>query len=207
MVLEMTSKGQCHVQYLKRASIKEEGVFDGEINPWILLCMSIQLCPTLWDCGPPGSSVHGILQARILEWVAMPSSRGSSWPRDWTHIFCTADRICTVWVTRVVPVNESSGLNRRLMGERYSKIQRFEKYKSPFIPLFVLFHLKGRLFNTPFLLSAKQARAGVGKLNSANQDSLRLGVSPSLFSSVLLCLHWRNMRSLSVISEITLINS
>ena len=34
------------------------------------------------DCSPPGSSVHGILQARILEWVAMPSSRRSSWPRD-----------------------------------------------------------------------------------------------------------------------------
>ena len=43
----------------------------------------IQLCPTLWDamdCNPPGSSVHGILQARILEWVAVPSSRGSSDP-------------------------------------------------------------------------------------------------------------------------------
>ena len=42
---------------------------------------SLQSCPTLWDpmdCSPPGSSVHGILQARILEWVAMPSSRGSS---------------------------------------------------------------------------------------------------------------------------------
>ena len=42
---------------------------------------SLQLCPTLcdpMDCSPPGSSVHGILQARILEWVAMPSSRGSS---------------------------------------------------------------------------------------------------------------------------------
>ena len=34
------------------------------------------------DCSPPGSSVHGILQATILQWVAMPSSRGSSWPRD-----------------------------------------------------------------------------------------------------------------------------
>ena len=42
---------------------------------------SLQSCPTLYDpvdCSPPGSSVHGILQARILEWVAMPSSRGSS---------------------------------------------------------------------------------------------------------------------------------
>ena len=38
------------------------------------------------DCSPPGSYVHGILQARILEWVAMPSSRGSSLPRDRTHI-------------------------------------------------------------------------------------------------------------------------
>ena len=40
------------------------------------------------DCSPPGSSVHGILQERILEWIAMPSSRGSSRPRDWTHISC-----------------------------------------------------------------------------------------------------------------------
>ena len=40
------------------------------------------------DCSPPGSSVCGILQARILEWVAMPSSRGSSQPRDGTHVSC-----------------------------------------------------------------------------------------------------------------------
>ena len=50
---------------------------------------SLQLCPTL--CDPlgyslPGSSVHGILQARILEWVPMPSSRGSSQPRDQTWV-------------------------------------------------------------------------------------------------------------------------
>ena len=50
---------------------------------------SLQSCPTLcdpMDCSPPGSSVHGSLQARILEWVAMPFSSGSSWPRDWTRI-------------------------------------------------------------------------------------------------------------------------
>ena len=45
----------------------------------------VQLCNPM-DCSPPGSSVHGILQARILEWVAMPSSRGSSQPRDRTQI-------------------------------------------------------------------------------------------------------------------------
>ena len=42
------------------------------------------------DCSPPGFSVHGILWARILEWIAMPSSRGSSWLRDWTPVFCVS---------------------------------------------------------------------------------------------------------------------
>ena len=48
-----------------------------------------QSCPTLcdpMDCNPPGSSVHGILQARILEWVAISFSRGSSQPRDRTRV-------------------------------------------------------------------------------------------------------------------------
>ena len=56
-----------------------------------VLCSVTQSCPTLWDpndCSPPGSSVHGLLQARILEWVAMSYSRGSSRPKDWTHVSC-----------------------------------------------------------------------------------------------------------------------
>ena len=56
------------------------------------------------DCNPPGSSVPlsclGILQARILEWVAMPSSRGSSQPRDRTQVSSTAGRFFTVWATK-----------------------------------------------------------------------------------------------------------
>ena len=62
-----------------------------------------QLCPTLWDpmdYSLPGSSVHGILQARILEWVAIPFSRGSSWPRDRTQVFHIAGRCFTIWATR-----------------------------------------------------------------------------------------------------------
>ena len=61
-----------------------------------------KLCPTLcdpMDCGLPGSSVNGTLQARILEWVAIPFSRGSSWLRDWTWISCTAGRFFTVWLS------------------------------------------------------------------------------------------------------------
>ena len=52
------------------------------------------LCSTL-DCSPPGSSAHRILQVRVLEWVAMPFSRGSSQPRDWTHVSCIAGRFFT----------------------------------------------------------------------------------------------------------------
>ena len=55
--------------------------------------MCAQSCPTLchpMDCSPPGSSAHGILQAIILEWVAMPSSRGSSQPWDWNHVSCSS---------------------------------------------------------------------------------------------------------------------
>ena len=70
------------------------------------VCMhtkSLRLCPTL--CNPMdhsllGSSVHGILQARILEWVAMPSFRGSFQPRDWTQVSRVAGGFFTVWTTR-----------------------------------------------------------------------------------------------------------
>ena len=54
----------------------------------------------LMDCSPPISSVNGILQARILQWVAIPISRGSSWSRDQTCIFCIAGRFFTIWATR-----------------------------------------------------------------------------------------------------------
>ena len=55
-----------------------------------------QLCPSLcnhMDSSPPGSSVHGTLQARILEWVAISFSKRSSWPRDWTWVSCMADSL------------------------------------------------------------------------------------------------------------------
>ena len=52
------------------------------------------------DCSPSGSSVHGTLQARILEWVANPFSRGSFRPRDWTQVARNTGRFFTVWATR-----------------------------------------------------------------------------------------------------------
>ena len=69
----------------------------------VCVCEVAQLCPTLCkpvDCSPPGSSIHGILQARILEWVAISFSRGSSQPRDRTWVSCTAGRRSILWATR-----------------------------------------------------------------------------------------------------------
>ena len=70
---------------------------------WKVKVLVIQLCPTL--CGLmgyslPGCSVHGILQARILEWAAIPFSRGSSQPRDGIWVSCMAGRFFTIWVSR-----------------------------------------------------------------------------------------------------------
>ena len=62
-----------------------------------------QLCPTLCeatDCSLPGSSVHGVFQARVLEWVVISFSRISSWPRDWTRVSNIVARHFTVWATR-----------------------------------------------------------------------------------------------------------
>ena len=67
----------------------------------------IQPCNPL-DCSTPGSPIHGILQARILEWVAMPSSRGSSWPKDQTRVSLKSPALAagffttrTTWETHI----------------------------------------------------------------------------------------------------------
>ena len=75
---------------------------------WVCVCVhahahtraisQVRLFVTL-DCYPPVSSVHGTLQARILEWAAISYSRGSSWARDWTHISCIDRGILYHWAT------------------------------------------------------------------------------------------------------------
>ena len=73
----------------------------------VCVCLVAQSCATLWDslnCSPPGTSVRGIFQARILEWVAISSSRGSSQPRDRTQVSCMSyigrcilSTRCAIW--------------------------------------------------------------------------------------------------------------
>ena len=73
---------------------------------WYCYCLvtksSLTLCGPM-DCSPPGSSVHGISQGRILEWVAISYSRASSWARDQTHVYCITGRFYTIWATREAP--------------------------------------------------------------------------------------------------------
>ena len=76
--------------------------------PTPYVCSVPRFCPTLWDsmdCSPPDSSIHGVFQARILEHIAISSSRGSSWPKDWTWISCVS---CTGrWVLHPWAIWES----------------------------------------------------------------------------------------------------
>ena len=58
----------------------------------------VWLCDPM-DCSLPGSCAHGIFQTRILKWVAIPFSRGSSWPRDRTQVSCIAGRCFAIWAT------------------------------------------------------------------------------------------------------------
>ena len=79
---------------------------EGQIEFMKVKELVAQLCPTLcdpMDCSLPGSSIHGILQARILDWVAIPFSRGSSWFRDWTQVSCITGRFFTIWASREAP--------------------------------------------------------------------------------------------------------
>ena len=101
-----------------------------------------QSCLTPWDCmdcSPLVSSVHGILQARILEWVAAPFSRRSSQPRDETWVSCITGRFFTVWATR-------------------------EALKGLYHNLFIAFHVDRHLNCLWFLENTKRKKATINIL-------------------------------------------
>ena len=80
-----------------------------------------QSCLTLcdpMDCSLPGSSIHGIFQTRVLEWVAISFSRGSSQPRDRTVVSCIAGRLFTIWATREATKLENTMPNGRNQTQR-----------------------------------------------------------------------------------------
>ena len=90
-------------------------------NLTFMQCVCVGVCvyshsvrPDLMDCILQDFSVHGILQARIQECIAIPFSRGSSQPRDWTWVSCIADRFLTLWAIRVALYTEYMRQNARL---------------------------------------------------------------------------------------------
>ena len=79
------------------------------------------------DCSLPGSSVHGIFQAIVLEWIAISFSRGSSRPRDWTQVSRIVDRCFTVWATKMSNFNHlSKCLIRSTQGETHLVLSDLE---------------------------------------------------------------------------------
>ena len=109
--------------------------------------LAAQSCPTLcnaMDFSQPGSSVHGIFQARILEWVAIPFSRASSQPRDRAQVSYIVGRFFTIWATRAIKTKnkrcwrgcgemETYAVGRNVTwcshhGERYGGFLKIFKY-------------------------------------------------------------------------------
>ena len=88
---------------MKMLSLVRTEILLAQVYTRCMHAKSLQSCPTLcnpMDCSPPGSCIHGILQARILEWVAIPFSRGSPWPREQTCVSCIEGGLFTIWATR-----------------------------------------------------------------------------------------------------------
>ena len=102
--------GGFFTSWATRGHVPETMLNDQEMLPHLVLPQTYesesevaQSCPTLCnpvDCSPPGSSVHGILQARILEWVAISFSRGSSQLRDRTQVSHITGRHFNLWAAR-----------------------------------------------------------------------------------------------------------
>ena len=114
----MSSLGKCLFRSFAHFFLKLDYIY---VCVWVLekekvKVLVTQFCPPLcdpMDYSLPGSSVHGTLQTRILEWVSIPFYRGSSWPRDWTQLSCIAGRLFTVWTTREGNATHSSILARK----------------------------------------------------------------------------------------------
>ena len=126
-------------------------------------CLVAKLCLTLWpmDYSPPGSSIHGILKARILEWLAISLSQGSFWPRGWTHISCIGRQILyhrATWEAKMKRYNfqvnrekwikerRKSSIKKKAVKEKGKKENTVEQIESRNEPIYNSFHSDWVLF-------------------------------------------------------------
>ena len=148
---------------------------------------SLQLYLTVcnpMDCSPPGSSVHGILQKRILEWVAIPFSRGSSQPRDRTWVSCIAGGFFTIWATREAWCHQELLPNCILKGIKWLApfaVSEGASFPTAFTTVFP---------QTPLIFVSP--RGGMWALLPFSLRSASFSLSPVEYSRVWLCLHLFN---------------
>ena len=120
------------------------------ISSWKLRKSEVaQSCLTLcdpMDCSLPGSSVHGIFQARVLEWIAISFSSGSSRPRDRTQVPCIVDRRFTIWATKEVHLIIAPIKLTWVMGGRKNVVTQLRR-----LPLFLDNFRRLSQVNTCFL--------------------------------------------------------
>ena len=119
----------------KESDTTEQLSWTDRVKNWKQEVLVSKLCLTLcnfMNCNPPGSSVHGILQTRILEWVAVSYSRGSSQPRDQIQISGTAGIFFTTWATRQAKVITSKVLEEGIDSNvKYRELKLRKNLLSP----------------------------------------------------------------------------
>ena len=115
-----------------------------------------QSCPTLcdpMDCSLPGSSIHGIFQARILEWVAISFYRRSSRPRDWTQVSHIVGRRFTIWATRVAQMLHFPSPQPRSVDQLYCAWASQSKFSSVTLGHLIIIHQPTLYLSITFSLS------------------------------------------------------
>ena len=104
------------------------------------------------DCSLQGSSVHAILQARILKWVAISFSKGFSRPRDWTQVSCIAGRFFTIWATNAY----FSFLRNNAVQTQYSTTAVYKFSSKWNIMISVIFYCHKKNSDRSFSLSQRR---------------------------------------------------
>ena len=132
------------------------------LSEWVIEVA--QSCPTL--CDPmnyslPGSSIHGIFQARVLEWVAISFSRRSSQPRDWTQVSRIVGRCFTVWATRVAYLQMATFIHMflytRFINTHIFLLHQLRGFRSNGIPRATSTSTHSSWFLIPFSIKSSSA--------------------------------------------------
>ena len=147
----------------------------------VCVCVVVaQSCLILWpmDCSPPGSSVPGILQWRVLEWVTIPFSKGIFQPRGRTQVFCPAGRPFTIWATREAHID-----TQRDQSLRHPKSSPTAEY--PYLPCHGIHQRRCN-----FLLLVCLSYPGYGKSQEGNSHAGHVLLPSYYFTLCLVIVHF-----------------